>query len=146
VEDAVRRAAGRDDRGGCVLERLARDDLRGPQVAAQEIHREPAGFLRGLALDGWRAGMPVEAGRADPEEIERGRHRVRRELAPARARAGAGDALELVEILVAHLPDGVRADGLEHVLDGDVAPAEAARCDRAVVEREAGKVEARRAP
>ena len=38
---------------------------------------------------------------------------------------------------------GVRADDLEDVLDGDVAPVEAPGRDRAVVEDEAGDVEAR---
>ena len=39
VQDAVRRAAGGGDRGGRVLERLARDDLARPHVAADEVDR-----------------------------------------------------------------------------------------------------------
>src|SRR3954447_20972604 len=89
-------------------------------------------------------GNPVQARGADPEEVERGGHRVRGELPAACTRARTRSALELVQVLVAHLPDGVCADGLEDVLDGDVAPAEAAGRNRAVVEREAGKVEARK--
>ena len=88
-------------------------------------------------------GNSVESRGADPEEVERGGHRVRGELPPARACARACGALELVQVIVAHLPDGVGADGLEDVLDCDVAPAETPRRDRAVVERETGKVEAR---
>ena len=35
--------------------------------------------------------------------------------------------LEHAQLALAHLPGRVRADGLEDVLDGDVAPLEAAR-------------------
>src|SRR4029453_463934 len=103
----------------------------------------PAGRLGRLGLGRMQRGNPVESRGADPEEVERGGHRVRGELPAARPGPRTCDALELVQILVAHLSDGVRADSLEDVLDGDVAPAEAPRRDGAVVERESGKVKAR---
>ena len=46
VEDAVRRAARAGDRGGSVLDRLARHDLRGPEVASARRRREPARSAR----------------------------------------------------------------------------------------------------
>ena len=143
VKDAVRRAARGGDRRDRVLERIAGDHVRRPEVAAQKVHHEPACRLGRLVLARRERGDPVQARRADPEEIERGRHRVRGELAAARARARAGDALELVQLVGAHAPDGVRADRLEHVLDGHVAAAEPTRRDRAVVEDEAREVESR---
>ena len=70
------------------------------------------------------AGTMLEPIGADAEHLERHRHRVGGELAAAGAGAGAGDALELGELLVAHLPDGVLADGLEDLLDRDVLAVE----------------------
>jgi hypothetical protein len=141
VEDAVRRAACRRDGGDRVLERLARDHLRRPDVAAQEIHGQSPSPLSRVTLRGVERRNAVQPRRADPQELERRRHRVRRELASAGSGAGARDALELVEIVAAHPPDGVGADRLEDVLDRHVASAEAAGRDRAVVEDESRQVE-----
>ena len=49
-------------------------------------------------------------------------HRVGRELAAARAGARTGDVLERLEFLVAHAAGRVRANRLEHVLNGDLRP------------------------
>ena len=85
----------------------------------------------------------VQPGRADAEELEHRRHRVRGELPAARAGSRAGDALELVHVGVAHRSGGGGADRFEDVLDRDVAVAEAPRRDRAVVEHEPRQVETR---
>ena len=63
------------------------------------------------------------AHRRDAEHLEGHRHRVGGELAAAGAGARAGDVLELVQLLVGHLAGGVRADGLEDVLDRHVLAA-----------------------
>ena len=63
VEDAVRGAAGRDDRRCGVLERLARDDRRGPDVVSDEAHRQPARLGRGLVLGGVERRNAVQARR-----------------------------------------------------------------------------------
>ena len=141
VEDTVRGATGRDDRCRGVLERLARDDRRGPDIVSDEAHRKPARLGRGFVLRGVERRNAVQAGGADPEEVERRRHGVRRELAPAGTRPWAGSTLELVDVGAGHLPDRVGSDRLEDVLDRHVPPAKAARRDRAVVEDEPGKVE-----
>jgi hypothetical protein len=47
-------------------------------------------------------------------------------LAAAGAGAGLAPSIELLELLVGDLARGVSADGLEDVLDRDVAPVEAA--------------------
>ena len=60
-----------------------------------------AGFVRGVVLRRIRRGHIVEPGGADAEELEHRRHRVRGELAAARAGARARDALELVHVGVA---------------------------------------------
>src|SRR6478609_5278008 len=49
----------------------------------------------------------------------------------------------LVELLVGHLARGVRADGLEDLLDRDVAALEAAGRDRAAVEHHGRDVQTR---
>ena len=120
VEDAVRRAAGGRDRGGRVLERLARDDLRGADVLPHEVHREPPHLLGRLVLRRVERRDPVEAARADAEELERRGHRVRGELAAAGACARARDALELVQVGRVDRPGRVRADRLEDVQDRHV--------------------------
>ena len=88
---------------------------------ADEVHHDPPGLVRGLRLARVRRRDAAQAARADAEEVDHRRHRVRGELAAARAGAGAGDALELVQLLVGHLPGGALADRLEHVLDRHVA-------------------------
>ena len=94
-------------------------------------------------LPGWFAGNLVQPRRADAEEVERGRHRVRGEVAAARAGARARDALERVHLAVGDRAGGVRADRLEDVLDRDVGAAVPARLDRAAVEHEPRQVEPR---
>jgi hypothetical protein len=143
VQDAVRRAAAGRDRRGRVVERFARDDLRGPDVVPHQPHRQDARLVRGLLLRRVQRRNPVQAGRGDAEEVERHRHRVGRELAAARACARACRALECVHLRAAHRARRVRADRLEDVLDRDVGSAVAPRSDRAVVEHQAGQVEAR---
>ena len=103
VENAVRRAAGAGDRGDRVLERVARQDLRRPDVVADERHHELARRARGVGLRRVRRRDAGEAARADAEEVDHERHRVGGELAAARAGAGAGGRLERVHLLVGHL-------------------------------------------
>ena len=79
---------------------------------------------------------------ADPERLEGAGHRVGGELAAAGAGAGAGDALELVQFLVAHVAGVVGAHRLEDVEDGHVAAVPVAGGDRAAVEDDRGDVEA----
>ena len=85
--------------GGGVLERLARDDLR---RAGCRCARGPSRACRprsaASSFVGCERRDPVQAGGADAEELEHRRHRVRGELAAARAGAGARDALELVQL------------------------------------------------
>ena len=71
VQDAVRRAAGRGHAGGGVLERVARDQLRGAQVAPHDVHDEPAGGDGRVGLALVRRGDAGERGGADAEEVER---------------------------------------------------------------------------
>src|SRR5204863_4884744 len=116
---------------------------RRPNILAHEAHAEPPRLLGGLVLRRIERGDAVEPGRADAEELERGRHRVRGELASACTRSGAREALELVQLGGAHPADRVRADRLEDVLDRHVFVAEASGGDRAAVEDETREIEAR---
>ena len=146
VQHAVRRAARRGDRGDRVLQRVLRDDVARAQAAVEHVHHELAGRDRDLGLARVLGRHHRRAHRADAEELEGHRHRVGGELAAAGAGAGAGDELELGEVLVAHRARGVRADGLEDVLDRHVVAAEArrARSSRRRASRRAGS--AARAP
>ena len=136
MEDGVGRAAGGGDRGDCILDRSPCEDRGGTHVSAHEIERKLAGLFRSFGLRRVERGDAVQSRGADAEELERERHRVGSELSAARAGARTRNALELVHVLGAHRPCGMRAHRFEHVLDRYVAPAEAARRDRAVVEHE----------
>ena len=141
MQDAVRRPARGGHGRGRVLDRVAGDDLRRSHVVAQELHGQAAALLGGVALAAVERRDAVQTGRADAEKVERRGHRVGRELAAAGA--GAGQAVDSTSCSSARvdLARGVGPDRLEHVLDRDVAAAERARRDGAVVEHEAGDVE-----
>ena len=133
VEDAVRRAAGGRDRGGRVLERLARDDLRGADVLSHELHRESPRLLGRLVLRRVERRDPVEAAGADAEELEGRGHRVRGELASAGACARARDALELVQVgrvsvPAACAPTASKTSMDRHVAGRGTGPARSSRC------------------
>src|SRR3989442_7621923 len=93
-----------------------------------------------MLVDRGHAGA---AGGRDAERLERGGNGVRGELAAARAGAGARDGLELVQLLIGHLPDRVPSHRLVDIADRDVLPLEAAGHDRAAVDHQAGEIEAR---
>ena len=106
-----------------------------------QVHDRAAGF------DGAAVAVLVgrgRAGRAGQREADRlgdHGHGVGGELAAAGAGGGAGDAFELVQVLVAHVAGGVPADGLEHVDHGDVAALELAGQDRAAIHEDARHVQ-----
>ena len=143
MQDGVRRAARGGDGRDRVLEGGAREDLRRREAVGEALHDEPAGGARDRGLRGIRRGHVVRAHRRDAEERERRRHRVRGELAAARARARAGARLDVAEPGLGEHPRGVRAHGLEDVLDRDVLPVHAPGLDRPSVERDGREVEAR---
>jgi hypothetical protein len=66
---------------------------------------------------------------------------VGRELAAARAGAGAGSLFELEQVRIGHPAGGVGTHALEDLLDGDVAVLEAPRLDGARVNDHAGDAE-----
>src|SRR3954469_20620930 len=100
----------------------------------EERHDEPARRLGDLGLARLHGRHDVRGDRADPEDLEGHGHRVRRELAAARARRAVRDLLELGELGLGHLARGHGADGLEDVEDRHVAVVEAPGRNRAAVE------------
>ena len=107
VQDGVGRAAEGHDDGDGVLERLAGDD----RARAEPLLERPdgrdaggAGELVAARVDRRGDALP---GSDMPEGLDGRGHRVRGEHAGARARAGAGRPLQLVQVVVAHLPRGV---------------------------------------
>ena len=101
MQDAVRRAAGRSDRGDRVLERVARQDAA---TAARRRGRAASRALRPLdrllCFAGWVAGISLSPGGLTPRKSSTIAIVFAVNCAAARARAGAGDALELVHLLV----------------------------------------------
>ena len=113
-----------------------------PQSSLSSVHRPARRHRRPTsALRGVHGGDHAAAHRRDAERLEGGRHRVRGELAAAGA--GAGQAAPSISCSSSsrHLAGGVRADGLEDVLDRHVLALEFAGRDRAAVEHHAGHVE-----
>ena len=75
--------------------------------------------------------------------LGRGGHGVRGVHAGARPGRGTGGPLDLQELVVVDRPVVVRPDGLEHVLDRDVAVLVRARQDRAAVQVDRRQVQTR---
>ena len=142
MQHGIRRAAGGGDRRDGVLERGAVHHVERSAVLAQELHYLRA---RGAARDALArivGGDARVANRREAQQLGRERHRVRRVLSAAGARSRASDVLELLQRAKRHLPRGVRAHRLEHVLDGHVAVLESAGRDGPAVEEQRRKVEA----
>ena len=115
--------------------------LLGRDVVGEDVDHQLADLLGDGALVVVFGRDHRRAAGADPQRLEGAGHRVGGELAAAGAGAGAGDALELVQFLVAHVAGVVGADRLEDVEDGDVAAVPVAGGDRAAVEQDRGHVE-----
>ena len=143
VQDGVGRAAGGRDRERSRSPATPGDQVARPQAAAQHVHHQLAGREGDLGLRGVLGGDQARADRADAHHLEGHRHRVGGVLAAARAGARAGRGLDVVEVLVGDLAGGVRADGLEDILDRDVLALVVAGRDRAAVEHHAGDVQPR---
>ena len=144
VEHAVGRSAGCRHRCDRVVDRGPRHDLGRSRPVVHELHHQLAGTGRRRFLGGIGGGDPVQAAWADAEELERGAHRVGRELAAARTRPRARGVLDLAQLLEADLPGPIRADRLEHRHHRRVAlPSHHAGVDGAVVEDQPRQVEPR---
>ena len=141
VEHAVGRAAAARDRGDRVLEAVAGDDVAGCLAASEDIHDEAAGLLGNVDLVRVFGRNP-RGKRRDPEHLERHRHRVGGELAATRAVAGRRSLLDRGQLLVGDPAGSVRADRLEHLLDGDALTVVVPGVDRAAVEHQARQVQA----
>ena len=147
VEDAVGRAAGRGDRCDAVLERLAGDDVRRPDVAADEVHDELAGPVGRCVLGRILGRDAVEAGRGQADELHDRAHRVGGVLAAAGTRSGTRGVLDLGQLVEGDLARAVRPDRLVDADDRRVPLALVdAGVDGPAVEHDARDVEARRAP
>ena len=126
--------AGRGNRGDGILEGRPRDDLPGGAASFDEIHYELAAALGRRPFPRIRGWDVVDPHRRDAESRHGSGHRVGRELSAAGAGTGASDALEGVELFLAHDSGGTGADGFEHVLNSDIFSLVPARHDRASVE------------
>ena len=146
VQDAVRRAAGRRDAGHRVQERAPVEEAPRGHALLGELRRRarrrarrprPSPRARPPAIE------PVADAR-DAEAVERDRHRVGGEVAGARAGAGAGVALELVELRArrsARAPRAPTASQTSWIVTLAAAPAAGAH--RPAVEDDRRLVDAR---
>ena len=120
VQYRVRGPADGHDHRDRVLQRSPRDHPPGPDVGLQQRQDGLA------ARAGERAAARVDrrrrrgARQAETQRLDRARHRVRGVHPAAGALGRAGGDLDRVQARVVELPGGVRADGLEDVLQVDV--------------------------
>ena len=129
VQQAVRGAARGGDPRHRVQQRAAVEEPPRRRAARGERDRELARARRRrrALAPGSSAGMRPSPITARPEAVERDRHRVGGEVARARAHAGAGSALELVELRTRDQPALLGADRLPDVLDRHLAARAGAR-------------------
>ncbi len=141
MQDEVGRARRRGSRHRRIAEARWRDE--GARIAAllDRLDRRPARLVGGSRFVRMDGGNVVEPHRREAEEAQGQRHRVGGELAAAGARARAGMGLDVFQLCVADRAGAVRADSLEHILDGDCLAGDAARHDRAAVEDDARQIE-----
>ena len=141
MQHGVRRAARSGDADDRVLEARPGHERGRPDVALDHVEDEPPRGLPRLRLGRIGRGNAAEADRAEPEKVDRDRHRVGREVSGAGAVAGTGVALEREQLGVRDQPALVRADPLPHVLDRHLGAAVRAGRHRARVEDQPGNVE-----
>ena len=134
-------SCGRDGSDG-VRESCARDDLPRANVLLQQMHHGLSGIERGFALSRVRGGDFVGAHGRNAQKSDGRGHCVRRELAAARACAGAGGIFEVAEFLYCDFSCGTGAHSFEDVLNRDFTAMEVAGKNRAAVQGKAGKIEA----
>ena len=106
VQHAVGRAAAGRDRRDRVVQRLLADHLARPPAGAQHVHHQFPALARHLKLAPVLSRHHRRARGRDPQRLERHRHRVRRELPAASARAGRGGLLQLVQLMLCDLARG----------------------------------------
>ena len=134
-------AAHRHADGDGVLEGLAGHDVAGADVLLQQAHQGAAGVAGLAQLAGVDGGDGGVAGERHTHHLNGGGHRVGGEQTGAGTLAGAGAAFQLFQLLVGDVAAGVGADGLEHVLDVDIAPVVLAGHNGAAVHKDGGDVE-----
>ena len=140
MQHAVRRSARGSDRRDPILQGRARDDLPRPNIFRNQVHHQPPCLLRHNIFVWIKRRDVIGAGRADAEELDRGRHRVRRELAAAGAGARTGALFDLAQLIPGHRAGRHGAHRLEDFLQCDVLSAISTRADRPAVERQSGDV------
>ena len=138
VRSAMRSKSSRSSGmpSSCAMARRCRTPLVEPPVAAtdamalsiaarvmisrrasprvDELHHQAPGCLRGIELCRIGCRNPVQAAGTEAQELQGGAHRVRGELAAARAGTGAGRVLDLPQLVEADLPGPIRANRLEY--------------------------------
>ena len=144
VQHDVGRAAGRGGADDPVLQRALGQQVARAHAALEHVHDQAAGRPADLALAVVGRADGGAAHRREAEEFEHGGHRVGGVLRAASAGARAGVHRDRGELFVVDRAGRVLADGLEDVLNREVAAVVvASRGDRAAVERDRGDVEPR---
>ena len=115
---------------------FGRTSRRTRSMTSSPERRAASSFL------GSSAGMPFRPGRRQPDELERGAHRVGRVLAATGARARTRRVLDRMELVERDRAGPIGADRLVDADDVDVATLVGAGVDGPVIERQAGDVEA----
>ena len=142
VQHRVGGASHGDHHGDRVFEGLPGQDVPRADAFFQHPHHRLAGAARLVVLFGVDGGQRGIARQGQPHHLDGRGHGVGGEQAGTGTLARAGVALQLGELLAGHAAGGVRAHGLKHVLDVDVAALELTGHDAAAIHENGGDVQA----
>ena len=143
MQHRVGRTAHGHDQGDGVQERLAREDVGGPDAAPDQVQHRPAGLAAVARLRRGHGVLRAAVRQAHAQRLDRGGHGVGRVHPAARAGAWNGAGFDLAPLAVGDLPACLPAHGFEHADDVHLLAAVAAGLDRAAVDEHGGPVEPR---
>ena len=125
-----------------VFQRLAGDDIPGPDVFFQQRHHRLTGRLGIFVarLIGSRRAGGTRQGEADG--LGHASHGIGRELAAAGTRTRAGHAFELFQVLIGHVARRVLANPFKDIDHGHVTALELARQNSAAIHEHRRHVQA----
>ena len=133
MQHGVSRSATRGHAGDGVVECLAGANIARAQIIAHGVHDDASAAARDIFLALIHLRHRGGAHGRKPDQFHDGGHGVRRKLAAASARAGAGMVFDVEEFGVGHAAPGIRAHRFENILNADVVPIVLARQDRPAI-------------
>ena len=141
VQTGVGRTTGTGHNARRVLQRFQRDDVTGADVFLKQVHNRQTGRSRVLVAAFIRRGRTGRVHQRKADRLGHTGHSVRGELTTTGTSGRTRHALQRGQFFVRVLACLVTANGLEHVLNGDVLALEPAWHDRTAVDEDGRHVQ-----